>query len=63
MVTHDLKNLLIPIQLNCELLEGYVGLSALNSEQSECISEIFQASQRIEFLVPLDYCKIVNKKD
>ena len=51
MVTHDLKNLLIPIQLNCELLEGYVGLSALNSEQSECISEIFQASQRIDRLV------------
>ena len=51
MITHDLKNYLVPIQLYCELLKDAEGLGALNLEQLDAVDEIGQTNEKINRLV------------
>lgn len=51
MVTHDLKNLLTPIQLYCELLKDPEGIGPLNPEQLDAVDEIEQTNKKINRLV------------
>ena len=51
MVTHDLINLLSPIQLYCELLQDPKELGSLKSEQLYAVNEIEQTLKKMERLV------------
>lgn len=51
MVTHDLKNYLVPIWLHCELLKDAKGLGSLNPEQLDAVDEIELTSKKLGRLV------------